>query len=90
VLARAVTIVPGALGVREFLVGGLALLTGFDPRDAVVAATLARAAEISVVFVLGGVFTWSLSGEVAATSYASAPPEDPTKRRDGRNPKAPS
>jgi len=64
VLTRFVTIVPGALGVREFLIGALAVLVGFDLRDAVVAATLARAAEILVVFVLGGVFTWSMSGSL--------------------------
>lgn len=67
VLARFVTIVPGALGVREFLIGGLAVLTGFDLRDAVVASTLARAAEILVVFMLGGVFTFSLSSDLAAS-----------------------
>jgi hypothetical protein len=65
VLTRFVTIVPGALGVREFLIGGLALLTGFDLRDAVVASTLARAAEIVVVFALGGIFTFTLSGDLA-------------------------
>lgn len=65
VLTRLVTIVPGALGVREFLIGALAVLVGFDLRDAVIASTLARAAEILVVFVLGGVFTWSLSGDFA-------------------------
>jgi uncharacterized membrane protein YbhN (UPF0104 family) len=72
VLARFVTIVPGALGVREFLIGGLAVLTGFDLRDAVVASTLARAAEILVVFALGGVFTFSLSRDLAA-SYEREP-----------------
>lgn len=61
VLTRFVTIVPGALGVREFLIGGLASLVGFELRDAVVAASLARAAEIVVVFALGGAFTWSFS-----------------------------
>jgi uncharacterized membrane protein YbhN (UPF0104 family) len=65
VLSRLVTIVPGALGVREFLVGGLALLTGFDLRDAVVASTIARAAEIAVVFSLGGAFSGSLSRQLA-------------------------
>lgn len=65
VLTRFVTVVPGALGVREFLIGGLAVLTGFDLRDAVVASTLARAAEILVVFVLGGIFTWWLSRGLA-------------------------
>lgn len=65
ILTRFVTIVPGALGVREFLIGGLALLIGFDLRDAVVASTLMRAAEIVVVFALGGFFTFGLSGELA-------------------------
>ena len=65
VLTRFVTVVPGALGVREFLIGGLAVLTGFDLRDAVVASTLVRAAEILVIFVLGGIFTWSFSRDVA-------------------------
>ncbi len=71
VLARFVTVVPGALGVREFLIGGLAVLTGFDLRDAVIASTLARAAEILVVFVLGGVFTWRLSDDLAASYEGS-------------------
>jgi uncharacterized membrane protein YbhN (UPF0104 family) len=74
VLARLVTVVPGALGVREFLVGGLALLTGFDLRDAVVASTIARAAEIAVVFSLGGLFSWSLSGQLAANAAATPDP----------------
>jgi uncharacterized membrane protein YbhN (UPF0104 family) len=64
VITRLITIVPGALGIREFLIGGLAALVGFDLRDAVVAATLARAAEIVVVFALGGAFTWSFSREL--------------------------
>jgi uncharacterized membrane protein YbhN (UPF0104 family) len=67
VLTRLVTIVPGALGLREFFIGGLAVLTGFDLLDAVVAATLVRAAEMAVVFLLGGVFTWSLSSDLAAS-----------------------
>jgi hypothetical protein len=33
----------------------------------VVAAILARAAEIAVVFILGGIFTFSLSSELAAS-----------------------
>lgn len=65
VITRFVTIVPGGLGLREFLIGGLAVLVGFDLRDAVVAAMLARAAEVVVFFALGGVFTWSLSRELA-------------------------
>ena len=34
VITRVVAITPGALGVREFLVGGLAVLTGFELQDA--------------------------------------------------------
>ncbi len=67
VITRLVSITPGALGVREFLVGGLAVLTGFELQDAVIASTLMRLAEMSVIFVLGGVFTYRLSGRVAST-----------------------
>lgn len=70
VLTRLVAITPGALGVREFLVGGLAVLTGFELQDAVIASTLVRVAEMSVVFGLGGVFTYRLSGRVVS-SYES-------------------
>ena len=71
VVTRFVTIVPGALGLRELVIGGLAVLTGFDLRDAIVASTVARVAEILVVFVLGGIFTWRLSGELAASYEGS-------------------
>lgn len=82
VLTRFVTVVPGALGVREFLIGGLAVLTGFDLRDAVVASTLARAAEIVVVFGLGGVLTFSLSSEMVA----GRPPPPVGDGEDGPTP----
>jgi hypothetical protein len=80
VLTRFVTIVPGALGLREFLIGGLALLTGFELRDAVIASTLARAAEIVVVFGLGGVFTWSLSRDLAVRGGEGGPEDEPASR----------
>jgi uncharacterized membrane protein YbhN (UPF0104 family) len=77
VLTRFVTIVPGALGVREFLIGALAVLVGFDLRDAVVASTLVRAAEIAVVFSLGGAFTYSMSRDlVSRDAPESLPPTD--------------
>jgi uncharacterized membrane protein YbhN (UPF0104 family) len=66
VITRFVTVVPGALGVREFVIGGLAVLVGFELRDAVVAAALARAAEMVVVFAFGGAFTFSFSRELTA------------------------
>jgi len=76
-LTRFVAITPGAIGIREFLIGGLAHLTGFDLRDAVIASSVTRTVEIAVIFALGGAFTYGLSNRVAA-SYApdaSAGPE---------------
>jgi hypothetical protein len=73
-LTRFVAITPGAIGIREFLVGGLAYLTGFELRDAVIASTVARSVEIVVVFALGGLFTHRLSNQVIAT-YDDSPPD---------------
>jgi uncharacterized membrane protein YbhN (UPF0104 family) len=66
-LARLVSVTPGALGIREFLVGGLAHLTGFSLRDAVIAATAVRTVEIAVIFALGGIFTHHFSGQVISS-----------------------
>jgi uncharacterized membrane protein YbhN (UPF0104 family) len=66
-LTRFVAITPGAIGIREFLIGGLAYLTGFELRDAVIASTVTRTVEIVVVFALGGAFTHRLSAQVAST-----------------------
>jgi len=66
-LTRLVSVTPGALGIREFLVGGLALLTGFSLRDAVIAATAVRTVEIAVIFALGGIFTHHFSGQVISS-----------------------
>ena len=62
-----VAITPGAIGIREFLIGGLAYLTGFELRDAVIASTVTRTVEIAVVFALGGAFTHRLSDQVIST-----------------------
>ncbi len=51
----------------EFLVGGLAYLTGFELRDAVIASTATRIVEILVIFLLGGFFTHRLSNEVMSS-----------------------
>ena len=67
VLTRLVSVTPGALGLREFLIGGLAVLTGFELQDAVIAAVVTRVAEMIVIFALGGVFTYKLSHRIAAT-----------------------
>jgi uncharacterized membrane protein YbhN (UPF0104 family) len=65
-LTRLVAVTPGAIGIREFLVGGLAVLTGFELRDAVIAATTARTVEVAVVFTLGSLFTRRVSGQALA------------------------
>lgn len=78
VLTRLVAVTPGALGIREFLVGGLAYLTGFELRDAVIASTLMRTVEIAVVCLLGALFTWGLSRQLAATwEEQPGDPSDP-------------
>ena len=73
VITRLVSITPGAIGIREFLIGGVAHLTGFDLRDAVIASMLSRSVEIAVVFGLGGAFTYTLTGKMASGYPASAP-----------------
>jgi len=71
-LTRLVSITPGALGLRELLIGALAALTGFALRDAVIAATLVRGIEVGVVLALGVV-----AGRRLATELAAAPAADP-------------
>jgi len=66
-LTRLFSITPGAIGIREFLIGGLAYLTGFELRDAVIASTATRTVEIAVVFTLGGLFTRRLSAQVLSS-----------------------
>jgi hypothetical protein len=66
-LTRLVSITPGAIGIREFLIGGLAYLTGFELRDAVIASTATRTVEIAVVFALGGLYTRRLSSQVISS-----------------------
>jgi len=78
-LTRFVAITPGAIGIREFLVGGLAYWTGFELRDAVIAATVTRTVEVVVIFSLGGAFTYRLSKEVV-TSYSAEGEADSVDR----------
>jgi len=65
-LTRFVSLTPGALGIRELMVGGLAYLTGFEVRDALIASTLSRIVEVTVVFSLGGLFTFGFSNRLAS------------------------
>ena len=66
-LTRLFSITPGAIGIREFLIGGLAYLTGFELRDAVIASTATRTVEVAIVFTLGGLFTRRLSSQVISS-----------------------
>jgi uncharacterized membrane protein YbhN (UPF0104 family) len=77
-VTRLVSITPGAIGVREFLIGGMAVLTGFELQDAVIASTLVRVVEMGVVFSLGAIFTYTLSDRVASTF--DEPPSDSDSR----------
>ena len=74
VLTRLVWITPGGLGVREFLVGGLAVLTGHELRDAVIASLALRLAEIAVGVALGGIFSFRLARRLAASSEKAPEP----------------
>jgi uncharacterized membrane protein YbhN (UPF0104 family) len=67
IATRLVAVAPGAIGIRELLIGGLAYLTGFEPRDAVIASTIDRVVELSVVLVLGGGWFWVLGRKTAST-----------------------
>lgn len=78
-LTRFVAITPGAIGIREFLIGGIAYWTGFELRDAVIAATVVRTVEIVVIFSLGGAFTYRLSNEVVG-SYSAEGESDSADR----------
>lgn len=66
-LSRLVAVTPGALGVRELLLGGLAYLMGFTVRDAIIASTFSRLVEFAVVCSLGSFFTYRLSGKIVSS-----------------------
>jgi uncharacterized membrane protein YbhN (UPF0104 family) len=66
IATRLVSVTPGAIGIREFLIGGIAYLTGFELRDAVIASSLDRLVEIIVVVPVGGISTWLLSRKFGA------------------------
>jgi hypothetical protein len=74
-LSRIVAITPGALGIRELLVGGIAYLLGFAARDAVIASTFSRFVEFFVVCTLGSLFTAGFSGRIIST-YDSGDTDD--------------
>jgi len=61
IATRFVTVTPGALGVRELLIGALAQLTGFSLGDALIASTIDRVVEVVVICVVGGVASFRLT-----------------------------
>ena len=61
IATRFVTVTPGALGVRELLIGALAQLTGFSLGDALIASTIDRVVEVVVTCAVGGVASFRLT-----------------------------
>jgi uncharacterized membrane protein YbhN (UPF0104 family) len=74
VLTRLVWVTPGGLGLREFGVGALAVLTGHELQDAVIASFAWRLAEISVDLALGGIFSFRLAHRLSASSERAPGP----------------
>ena len=77
VVTRVVPITPGAIGIREFLIGGLAALTGVEVRDAVIAAAALRGVEILIVFGLGSSFAYGFAAKLAS-GYREPPSDAPS------------
>jgi hypothetical protein len=75
VLTRLVWVAPGGLGARELLIGSLAVLTGYELRDAVVASLVLWLAEIGASIALGGVSSLQLARRLATN------PDDPPESR---------
>lgn len=74
VLTRLVWVTPGGLGVREFLVGGLAVVTGFELRDAVIASVAVRLAEIGATLALGSFSSLRLAHQLSTIPDEPAAP----------------
>lgn len=67
-LTLIVSIAPGGLGVREAIVGAVALALGFDLGASVVAVGLDRLVSTTVIFVVGGISTIILTRHLSDTS----------------------
>jgi hypothetical protein len=74
VLTRLVWVTPGGLGVREFRIGGLAVLTGYELRDALIASFALRLVEVGVDVALGGAFSLRLAQRLAGSPERSPGP----------------
>jgi uncharacterized protein (TIRG00374 family) len=71
VLTQVVSIAPGGLGVREAIVGGVALALGFDLPVGVAAAGLDRLISTPIVVLLGWISTVTLGHQVSQASANS-------------------
>lgn len=65
VLTQLVSFAPGGLGVREAIVGAVALALGFDMGVSVVAVGLDRLISTSVVLLVGGISAVILSSQIS-------------------------
>ena len=74
VLTQLVSILPGGLGVREAIVGGLATALGFDPGTSVVAVGLDRLVATIAVIVVGWVSTILLGREITKSNVETSTP----------------
>lgn len=72
VLTQLVSIAPGGLGVTEAIVGGVALLLGFDMGVSVIAVGLDRLISIVIVFLLGGISTVALGRQISESQAGDA------------------
>lgn len=75
-LSRLAAVTPGALGVREGIVAGLAQLTGVSPALSILALSVDRLVEVAVM--AGGGLLLAATGR-AGRSAVSAPGQGPTE-----------
>jgi uncharacterized membrane protein YbhN (UPF0104 family) len=77
ILTSLVNITPGALGIREAIVAGLAYMLGFDAGASVIAVGIDRLIALAVVIPLGVIYTYVLSNK--ATKQANSIESDMTR-----------
>jgi uncharacterized membrane protein YbhN (UPF0104 family) len=68
ILTQTISFLPGGLGVREVIVGGIASLMGFGLATSVAAVALDRVVATAVTVVLGAISTLLLSRHVLRVS----------------------
>lgn len=71
ILTNLVNITPGALGIREGIVAGVAVMLGFDAGISVVATSIDRLVALLVIIILGTFYTHILSKQVISIQSES-------------------